>query len=62
MYHSGIGGGGFALVKAPNGSFEFIDYRETAPAAAFEDMFENNTSAATNGGLARYVSNANIGI
>ncbi|KAF7118642.1 hypothetical protein CNMCM5793_008180 [Aspergillus hiratsukae] len=50
MYHSGIGGGGFMLVKAPNGSFEFIDFRETAPAAAFEEMF-NNTSS-TIGGLA----------
>lgn len=53
MYHSGIGGGGFMLVKAPNGTFEFIDYRETAPAAASQDMFENNTEASLRGGLAR---------
>ena len=53
MYHSGIGGGGFMLVKAPNGTFEFIDYRETAPAAAFQDMFENNKEASLRGGLAR---------
>ncbi|OJJ81661.1 gamma-glutamyltransferase [Aspergillus glaucus CBS 516.65] len=52
MYHSGIGGGGFMLVRAPDGSFESIDYRETAPAAAFQDMFENNTDASTKGGLA----------
>lgn len=52
MYHSGIGGGGFALVRAPDGSYEFIDYRETAPAAAFQDMFENNTDASMSGGLA----------
>lgn len=52
MYHSGIGGGGFVLVRAPDGSFESIDYRETAPAAAFQDMFENNTEASTKGGLA----------
>ncbi|OJJ36914.1 hypothetical protein ASPWEDRAFT_38574 [Aspergillus wentii DTO 134E9] len=52
MYHSGIGGGGFMLVKAPNGTFEFIDFRETAPAAAFEDMYTNNTKASTRGGLA----------
>ncbi|KAE8389768.1 gamma-glutamyltranspeptidase [Aspergillus alliaceus] len=52
MYHSGIGGGGFLLVKAPNGTFEFIDFRETAPAAAFEEMFKNNTNASTTGGLA----------
>ena len=42
------------LVKAPNGSYEFIDFRETAPAAAFEDMFVNNTDGSTTGGLARY--------
>jgi gamma-glutamyltranspeptidase/glutathione hydrolase len=53
MYHSGIGGGGFALVRAPDGSFEHIDFRETAPAAAFEDMYENNTAASIVGGLAR---------
>lgn len=53
MYHSGIGGGGFALVRAPDGSFEHIDFRETAPAAAFEDMYENNTQASIVGGLAR---------
>ena len=41
------------LVKTPDGSFEFIDFRETAPAAAFEDMFNNYTNAATIGGLAR---------
>lgn len=53
MYHSGIGGGGFMLVKTPEGSFEAIDFRETAPAAAFQDMFENNTKASVSGGLAR---------
>lgn len=58
MYHSGIGGGGFMLVKAPNGTFEYIDFRETAPAAAFEEMFDNNTSASTIGGLARYLIHA----
>ena len=54
MYHSGIGGGGFMLVRSPNGSYEFIDFRETAPRAAFQDMFVNNTDASLYGGLARY--------
>ncbi|EDU45387.1 Ggt Gamma-glutamyltransferase [Pyrenophora tritici-repentis] len=52
MYHSGIGGGGFMLVRAPNGTYEFIDFRETAPAAAYEDMFKNNVNASITGGLA----------
>ncbi|KAE8146225.1 gamma-glutamyltranspeptidase-domain-containing protein [Aspergillus avenaceus] len=52
MYHSGIGGGGYMLVRAPNGTFEFIDFRETAPAAAFQDMFINSSDASTIGGLA----------
>ncbi|QSZ31922.1 hypothetical protein DSL72_001491 [Monilinia vaccinii-corymbosi] len=42
MYHSGIGGGGFMLVRSPHGEYEVIDYRETAPAAAYQDMFKEN--------------------
>ncbi|KAK6223827.1 gamma-glutamyltransferase [Colletotrichum tabaci] len=52
MYHSGIGGGGFMLVRSSNGTYEFIDFRETAPAAAFESMYTNNTRASIYGGLA----------
>jgi gamma-glutamyltranspeptidase/glutathione hydrolase len=40
------------LVRAPNGTYEFIDFRETAPAAAFEDMYKNNVDASIKGGLA----------
>lgn len=53
MYHSGIGGGGFMVVRAPNGTYEFIDFRETAPAAAFQDMYNNDTDLSIFGGLAR---------
>lgn len=53
MYHSGIGGGGFMLVRAPNGTYEFIDFRETAPAAATEDMFTDDPDLSIFGGLAR---------
>ncbi|GAW11728.1 hypothetical protein ANO14919_010780 [Xylariales sp. No.14919] len=52
MYHSGIAGGGFMLVRGSDGQYEFIDFRETAPAAAFEDMYNNNTDASLYGGLA----------
>ena len=41
------------LVHAPNGSYEVIDFRETAPAAAFQDMYNNNTDESIYGGLAR---------
>ena len=53
MQSTGLGGGGFALVRAPNGSYDYIDFRETAPAAAFEDMFNNDDNASLLGGLAR---------
>ena len=53
MYHSGLGGGGFMLVRGSNGSYGFVDFRETAPAAAFENMYENDVEASIYGGLAR---------
>ena len=52
MYHSGIGGGGFMLVRDRYGQFESIDFRETAPAAAFENMYKNYTLGSILGGLA----------
>ena len=43
------------LIRAPNSSFEFVDFRETAPAAAYETMYNENENASLVGGLARYV-------
>jgi gamma-glutamyltranspeptidase/glutathione hydrolase len=34
-----LGGGGFMLVHLKDGSSHFIDFRETAPAAAYADMY-----------------------
>ncbi|KDQ59696.1 hypothetical protein JAAARDRAFT_175189 [Jaapia argillacea MUCL 33604] len=57
-YHSGIGGGGFMLVRfnTPSGGhdYEMIDFRETMPAGGNETMYINNTNptASTIGGLA----------
>ena len=34
-----IGGGGFMLIRLADGKVRFIDYRETAPAAATADMY-----------------------
>jgi gamma-glutamyltranspeptidase/glutathione hydrolase len=36
-----IGGGGFMLLRLANGDAHFIDYRETAPAAATEKMYQD---------------------
>ncbi|NVJ26892.1 gamma-glutamyltransferase [Myxococcus sp. AM011] len=39
-YHSGVGGGGFALVHdAKSGATRVLDFREVAPKAATRDMF-----------------------
>ncbi len=40
------------IVRTPNGSYEDIDFRGTAPAAAFEDMYFGNVKGSTKGGLA----------
>ncbi|KAI1332772.1 gamma-glutamyltransferase 1 [Xylariaceae sp. FL0255] len=58
MYHSGVGGGGFLLVRSSNGSYEFVDFRETAPGAAFQDMYNNDTDLSLYGGLASGVPGA----
>lgn len=50
-YHAGIGGGGFALVRSANGSKGFINFRESAPAAAFPNMFNQNVDLSLYGGL-----------
>lgn len=42
LQSTGIGGGGFMLVYNRSGQVaEVFDFRETAPAAATEDMFKN---------------------
>lgn len=51
-WHSGQGGGGFMLVRSPNGSYETIDFRETAPGLANETMYVKNISLSLVGGLA----------
>lgn len=55
MYHSGLGGGGFALIRDEKGQHTVIDYRETAPRAAFEDMYKDNVKGSIYGGLAAAV-------
>ncbi|KJK75266.1 hypothetical protein H634G_09284 [Metarhizium anisopliae BRIP 53293] len=55
MYHSGIGGGGFALLRMPNGTYESVDFREAAPDAAHENMYQGNIDGSKIGGLASAV-------
>jgi gamma-glutamyltranspeptidase/glutathione hydrolase len=52
MYHSGIGGGGFMMVRGSDGKYEDIDFREKAPAAATQDMYAGNVNGSIRGGLA----------
>lgn len=54
-YHSGIGGGGFALIQPPRGAPQCIDFREAAPAAATQGMFGDDENLSKVGGLARCV-------
>lgn len=54
-YHSGLGGGGHALLRTEGGAeYHHIDFRETAPAASTEDMYSANPvkNASLYGGLA----------
>lgn len=39
------------LIRSPNGTFEFIDFRETAPNASRFDMFDEDPSLSKVGGL-----------
>lgn len=54
-FSAGIGGGGFMLIRTAEGNTDHIDFRETASAAAFKDMFKDNESGSTIGGLATCV-------
>ena len=53
MYHSGIGGGGFAVVRSDNGTYETIDFREAAPLSASKDMYDHRRDRSIFGALAR---------
>ncbi len=44
---SGLGGGGFGIVVDADGTRRFLDFRETAPAAATRDMFAGGEKGAS---------------
>jgi len=52
-----LGGGGFMVLRLPDGTAEAVDYRETAPALAHRDMYLDSSGnviprLSTEGGLA----------
>lgn len=52
MHSTGIGGGGLMIVyKRDTKQIEALDYRETAPGKAREDMFVDNPEKSRTGGL-----------
>lgn len=61
-----IGGGGFMVMRAPDGRIRALDYRETAPAAATRDMYldaaGNPTERSVTGHLAAGVPGAVAGM
>lgn len=61
-YNSGIGGGCFMIIRAPDGTITALDGREMAPAAAARDMFlrdgKADTSLSQTGALAPGVPGA----
>lgn len=59
---SGLGGGGFALVVEADGTAHFLDFRETAPAAATHDMYVKDGASSRIGGLAVAVPAEGIGL
>ncbi|KAF2476027.1 gamma-glutamyltransferase [Lindgomyces ingoldianus] len=52
LYLTGIGGGGFMLIRSASGEYEVVDFRETAPAGSTEDMFKDGSVHSIYGGLA----------
>eukprot|EP01114_Cavostelium_apophysatum_P013303 TRINITY_DN3191_c0_g1_i1.p1 TRINITY_DN3191_c0_g1~~TRINITY_DN3191_c0_g1_i1.p1 ORF type:complete len:601 (-),score=127.48 TRINITY_DN3191_c0_g1_i1:55-1857(-) len=45
-FASGIGGGAGLIIRLANGTTEFIDFREKAPAAADQNMYVSNPTSA----------------
>lgn len=62
MYHSGIGGGGFMMVRDAKGNYEAIDFRESAPESAFEEMYHDNVDGSVYGGLSAGVPSEVAGL
>lgn len=44
-HSSGVGGGAFMVIRLANGTHEAIEFRESAPAAAYRDMYVDGSGA-----------------
>ena len=44
-HSSGVGGGAFMVIRLANGTTEAIEFRESAPAAAYRDMYVDGSGA-----------------
>ena len=51
-----IGGGGFIVVRMPDGTTEALDFREKAPAAATRDMYLDESGEATDRSLVGHLA------
>ncbi|KAJ3048386.1 hypothetical protein HK097_010622 [Rhizophlyctis rosea] len=51
-YSSGLGGGGFMVIRDASGASTFIDFREEAPSRAHAHMYDKDPLRAQFGGLA----------
>ncbi|KAK5796322.1 hypothetical protein VI817_005607 [Penicillium citrinum] len=60
LYNSGIAGGGFALIRMPNNTYQMVDFREKAPLAATEDMFKDDPMGSKVGGRASRMLMVNV--
>ncbi|KAA8904399.1 nucleophile aminohydrolase [Sphaerosporella brunnea] len=52
MFASGVGGGGFMVVRMADGMSKSFNFREAAPASATRDMYHKDANLARAGGLA----------
>ncbi|KAJ2994165.1 hypothetical protein HDV02_001781 [Globomyces sp. JEL0801] len=51
FYASGIGGGGFLVMRDRSGESTYINFREEAPAASYQNMFKDDPMKAQEGGM-----------
>nr|XP_018267316.1 gamma-glutamyltransferase [Kwoniella dejecticola CBS 10117]OBR89474.1 gamma-glutamyltransferase [Kwoniella dejecticola CBS 10117] len=51
-YHSDLGGGGFAILRTPQGGYKSLNFRHIAPAAASSEFYKDPNVSTSIGGAA----------